>query len=270
MRLRVLVVASLVIATAGCSAFVGPSEETETVTAAPVPTVDPTDPQVDVAPGVSANAVTDVDLLAARHAASADARSYVWHETRREYRRDENGTVVGTVTRTVVATNGTHYVRRTTVDRTPPDPDGDRSFHLAEYVTPDDRYVVQRQSRYSDREYYHVPTTADGQFDEVAAESIGRYLAPGPANVSRIGRGDAARYRVTGPLAGLPVDGRVENDTVVAVVGRDGFVSRFNASFDERDGSSRRSVEYGFAYASVGTASVEPPSWLSAARAERP
>lgn len=272
MRLRVLGVLALVVATAGCSGLVGGGSSAPTLTPAPVPTVEstPADPRIGVAPGVSTRAVTHPSYLADRHVAVTNDSRYVVTVRRHETRRLDGVVANPSRVQRIAVENATVYRRDTSALERRVGGAYVYRYGYGEYANGRAKYVSWLGDDDTDRVFrrYPDPSTRP-QYAEITASSVRRYLDLESATVSRydVADGDARYYLVTGTRSTLGATD-VENYSARAVIRADGFVRRLNVTYDAMDRGIAVSASYSFAYRKVGTATVAPPAWIDEASVE--
>lgn len=268
MRLRLVGLLALVIATAGCSAFVGGGEPTPTLTPAEVPDPPtPTETGTTVAPGVSTSEATDPVVLAQHHVAAAQGTSYVYREEYREIVGNERTADVQSAHRIVVE-NDTVY--RRVIPSYDGWIDGD-DHHLVGYGEYADGSTLYRSWHRGDagRVYqFHRNPGERTSYARYAAGPIERYLDLTDPTITRmdVEGSTAAHFQVSGTNVSLPTARDVDDYRVRAVVREDGFVKRLDVEYDTSVDGRDLEIGYNFSYRSIGSASVTPPTWADEAR----
>lgn len=264
MRPAVAVLAVLV-ATAGCTGFAGPSAAP---TQTPAGTAEPTDRSPATGPdvGVTAEGVTDPRHLGAVHLRTVrQLRSY--EATRRLTFRGPDGTVRGRIVHRVVASEGgRRFASRLTVS-------GDQPGRFA---------ATQPQRSFSNGTVTVIPIRF-GNHTEVVAWPADEAPVDGPPPVvdwrvletvfgaldSRVAaldrRNGTAVYVVRGGPGTIPA-WTAGNVTVSARITRSGFVRSLTVRYDVRR-DRRWRVEQSVSYAGVNATTVARPPWVDAALA---
>lgn len=274
MRPRVGVVLALLVLTAGCNAFTGDGGQVEaTVTPAPVPTVTatPSDPRVGVAPGVSTRAVTHPEFLAQRHAEVVRDMRYELSVSYEEDRRlGEVDAAVDRYQRLVVENETVYRRNASSIERRVRGThrflrgygeyaDG-RALYESWIDAGGDGRVFERTADPAARpDYADLTGRAVLEYLDLESATVSRYDVPGS---------DADHYLVTGNRSSLLTMTTVRNYSARAVVSEDGFVRSLRVAYDGMQEDTEVSVEYGFAYSDVGTATVRPPDWADDAYEE--
>lgn len=254
-----LVVAALCLL-AGCSGFVGGQGDAgvdETVTPAPVPTV-----EAEPAQGVSENGINAAAVGANHHAALAD-RNYTTR-TRIQW-RDRNGSAS----------------EHETVHRVE---DGGRRFHVvatyglarADDVTghelwhDGDRTVLRLRNASGDDEYRRVAAGTGGQYPraELMSDVFSRL------DVRRVAATANGSTVVSGPvqiddLGGLSQFRDESNATMSARIAPDGHVDRLVIGFDGRAQGGPVDARLVIDVANVGSTTVSEPGWVETWRNQR-
>lgn len=265
------VAVALVALTAGCGAFAGTGEPTESITPAPVPTPPPTpeDPRVGVAPGLDGSGIFDREYLAQSHARMALSTRYVWTERDLAQREYENVSANTSRSQRVTYVDQTTYHREVPYFETRTD---GRLLFLQDYEEYADGDVEYRK--------WVVPAEGGNTYDRVqrpnsgrdyahfAAGAILKYLDLENESVSRVDVGDRPHYRVEGTRSTMREHGEVADYRARAVIRDDGFVRSLEVRYNTTNGDERVAARYNFTYSEVGSASVEEPDWVTEARAE--
>lgn len=287
MESRVGIVLALLVLTAGCNAFGATDDgDTATLTPAPVPTQSPTPANsgVDFAPGISASNVTNSGVLAGHHVAAINDSRYVWEQQYREDRRYRNVSSQVRSVQRVVVENDTVYRHTDSGHEKWIDGQVQHLSGYGEYANGDAKFTSWIGSSGEDRVFRQFDDPGDAsRFADLAAGPIERYLAVESATVSRIDvrgsdrqhylvNGTNTTQRALGGFAGtnrtLRAHAGVQNYTARAVVREDGFVRSLEVTYDVHTEDRDISVRYSFSYRKVGSATVTPPEWASAAREE--
>lgn len=271
MHWRVLAVV-LVAVTAGCGSVVGlgGGPATETVTPAPVPTLEPTpeDPRMGLAPGVDAEGIFDVDYLVQNHVSVATDTSYVWEEENHQFYRARNSTVWSNNSQRIVFENGSNYHR--TASSTELLIEGQRQFlqSYEEYGDGDRRYTRWFQIDEPDPIYRHGPAgDASLQYASLPVGPIRRFMDLEEERVARISSvGERDHYRITGTRSSILQYGEVRNFTARMVVREDGLVRSLNVSFETTQAEQEVTISYASRYSAVGNATVTEPGWVPEVR----
>jgi hypothetical protein len=242
---------------AGCSTL-APASQTPTVTPAPVPENAVTTEASPLPPGVTGNAVADIDELARAHVTATTGRSYTWHAqyvvTRTDGQRN-------TVRQRASVENETTYTYWTNRREAPRDSPFDNLGNYTEYAVPGERDT--RAAEGTRWEYSRVPhQRARQRVGRLAGNAVHEYLWVTDANVAVRRVGGQRSYEISGtgyaPRSGYAIS----NYTVVATVSPDGFVRSLDASYVRTLGSEYERVDYSFAYTRVGNTTVERPEWV--------
>lgn len=256
----------VLLATAGCSAPLGPATEApdrSTLTPVSVPeTTERTAVASEVAPGVTADGVRSPDRLGTAHARVLAGTSYTANRT--VIRRDREGAVVGR-TRTVV--------------RVSADPG---RFRYELELREGER---RRVERYGDGErVYERETTTNGTRAAVVRGPDGEPLDPrtvsfGDASNRRgivqlfvrfpfqvtdsVMRNGTTYYRLaTSEPRALPP---ARNITATALVSERGLVRNYTITYRVQRGEQPTTVRVESRFTDVGATTVEPPAWYPAA-----
>ncbi|WP_123536420.1 hypothetical protein [Halosimplex salinum] len=270
MRWRLLVALAVVL-TAGCGSLFGAGQQsfdaTDTLTPAPVPEVTPTPERWGIAPGLTGDAVADIDALVAAHRAATTDRSYVWRERHGSTTRP-NGSVP-LFDRTVARVELQSVYRVWSGDERVRLRSGLTNVaNYSEYADGTERIVRYRYVGRTDYEHYRVhpiDAVAHRHIGLGATDAIERYLAVGNATVAAVSVDDRRHYEVVGRDWDRPASDRVSDYTVVAVVSPEGFVRSLDVSYTVRSVGPPRRVRYSFAYERVGETTVDPPAWFDGA-----
>jgi len=242
---------------AGCSTF-APAGQTPTVTPAPVPENTVTTEASPLPPGVTGNAVADIDELARAHVAVSSNRSYTWQARYVVNRVDGQR---NTIRQQASVENESTYTYWTNRREAPSDSPFNYLGNYTEYAVPGERYTrVADGPRW---EYSRAPhESARRQIGRRAASAVHEYLWIDNASVA-VTRLDGQRYyEISGTEYAPPATWEVSNYSVRAVVSPDGFVRRLNASYVRRLGGQRERIDYSFEYTQVENTTVERPDWV--------
>jgi len=265
MRVRVLLIAALLVLTAGCNAFGGEATPTLTPADVPSPPERSLTERTAPAPVIDPGSPIDAERLASRHVDVLQNTSYRWSEHRREYGgRDGESTVMASTGFTTVR-NGSRYVNRFEFDGPGSNLAG-RYFLIVDAFGNDTATYVRRQTSRSDGYQYQRTTNPRAVLTphRTAARSIRTYLDENSTTVRSVANGP--RYVVTGTFDDHVSYGPVENGTVHAIVHEDGYVRQLRANFTVVGDERRIPIEYEFNYRSIGTTTVTEPAWVETAR----
>lgn len=250
----------LVAATAaGCSTLSSPpTDDSETVTAAPVPTDSGAEAEgrTLLPDGVTDDRLENPSLLADSHRQQLRNRSFVRIE-RREKTVYSNGSLVRQVTR---------------IERIWIGPDGDYRHDVSRRVRSVRGVQWYNRSRYAGERWYLMVESegdrqvvgggdADSQWQDVTSSAvvISKYLSMANSSVRPL---EGGQYLIRGNGSTHPEFTFAERYTVRAVVEPTGLIRRLSASYNESLGARTKTVTYGFAVRRVGNASVARPAWV--------
>jgi hypothetical protein len=250
----------LLVSVAGCNAVAvdpTPSNQTATLSPAPVPTGDAaavSPPEETLPPGVSANGSVRPAALARAHTAALGNTTYTWTLTVTEAQVGTPATVWQSTRRVAVGPNAT-FVKRT----------GSVGVEEVALYGTDGMWYERRDG--SDVTAA-VARPADGWVDSFARTAVSRYLDDVRFEVTGINRSGQRFYRLT---AFVDEPRRVEtrrgqfhvrNYAVTAFVAPSGFVQQFVVEYDRHAGANRRHVYVWFGYAGLGATAVDRPAWV--------
>lgn len=260
MNVRVALVVVLAIS-AGCSALDTSGEATTTVTPAPVPQPNETAEAETLPPGVTGNAIVDINRLGGAHRQATNSSSYTWHSNYVVVRTLDNGTLNNTVRQGAYVENQSVYTYWTNRKEAEEDQGFNYLGNYTEYADGKARYT--RLAQGNEYQYAELaPQPARRQVGQRAGASIIEYLQAENVTVALTVVDGERGYEITGTDYALPTAGQLRNYSVRAIVTSEGFVRSLNVSFTRMQGGEREMVTYSFAYTQVGNTTVEEPAWV--------
>lgn len=267
MRWVALVVLGLVLV-GGCSFADRSPSERRTLSPAPVPTTAASpDTDSDLPPGITRTGITNLSALVNAHVRVSNATRWAWVETTTSTVRTENRTVSMSTTQTVTFVDRRTY--RHSADVWVKQHEGSYRYRegYERYANGSEGYATWLSSDPLRRVYRRDESpTVDDRFAGFATDPIRRYLSLDSTTVSRVGDADPQHYEVAGTQSNVSEYGPVTEYRARAVVRADGFVKRLNVSYTVEQSDMQVAVEYTFTYRRIGTATVERPAWVAAAR----
>lgn len=241
MEWRVVVVGLLAVG-AGC-AMADSVPETETVTPAPVPTVEETERDPTLPLGVSGGGEIDVDVLASAHREALDNRSYVKYVRKSSHDGRSNKTLhVESPTRYRI-----EYTEHTTENR------------VSVFANGSVRYAWDRQYP------PHFRRTAAGDVgDSMSADTtwyVRLYLDLSNVTVAETLVDGRLHYRVTAERDQLDDDSTTAGYRLEAVIAPSGLVRTLDVSYVDRTENRLFDVTYSHRY-ELRPVTVERPNWV--------
>lgn len=254
------VIALLVLA--GCTGFTVPSERTDTVTAAPVPSIETATEAGPFPPGVTERGVRAPETLLQAHSSALDGRSYTWRSVEVTTRGAQNATETKNHTQIARVHNETthwYWTNHRTIWR------NGRARQLGnytEYADPTGQYVRYESfdgNSGTDTSKF-VPVRARIHHD--ASHAISRYLTVDSATVRQLQIGgerfsivEGKRDRQVGPRWN-------ETYTVRATIEESGLVSEITATSVYTTSDDRKTVTHVMKYDRIGSTDVSRPDWV--------
>lgn len=239
---RRLAAVALAVLLAGCSAFAGGGEPTETVTPAPVPEVTPGERGgTALPPGVTAEGVVDPAALADAHLNAVENRSYVMRG-RFVYGNQTSAALLR------VASPRRYYYRET---------NGYYGSNVTEFA--DGEWWYGRYDRFQSRYSRDRATDATERFGAIVTQYVDQYLA-GDATVTEATVDGQRRFVIRS--SDQPWNRTaVEDYSARALVTPDGVIRSLRVSFVDRDGDDELRVEQQLSYERRDV-TVERPEWV--------